>query len=505
MVGDVPTITLPKAVVARGKKYCEFALIGRLDFDKVSLQRVREIAAEVWKPTGEWKVIPLGRGFFMLRLESKDDYVRIWSQAWKVGDQVLYFSKWSSEFDIERQKSSNALVWVNFPRLGQQHWDYEALMRIGKGVGTPVGVDKKTISRDFGYFANVLIDVDFSKPIPEFINVREEDGLQFAQEVFIPKKPQFCTHCKSVGHGLYNCRGLLRVMQPVENNQTSRGAYNATNPQARTKQPSNLHRQEAATRSGTVVPAEVSLPHVQNRLATSLNAPLQSAMVSPAPALMEGPQLREDVRREEQQNIDVDIGNDLGGDQSGSGGVGPVVNAVGTQGEITTTENQVDGTIQQEGVINGTGVIDAIGGTTTSSDNTQMDGIVQQEGVVIEPDASPGEVQIPSNNASLNTRNAFAALTNNVMILSPSDEVPAALAGIISEVELVNTRMADFLNGNSTNNQQTLGGRRMLGRGRGRGRTRGGLGHAFSAGQNRDEVSASSLGPRKSQRDISAP
>ncbi|KAL5723537.1 hypothetical protein ACHQM5_006925 [Ranunculus cassubicifolius] len=85
MVGNVPTITLPKVVVERGRRYCEFALIGRLDFKKVSLNRVRVIAADVWKPTKEWKVIPLGKGFFMLRLESKDDYVRIWSQAWKVG------------------------------------------------------------------------------------------------------------------------------------------------------------------------------------------------------------------------------------------------------------------------------------------------------------------------------------------------------------------------------------------------------------------------------------
>ncbi|KAL5731849.1 hypothetical protein ACHQM5_004539 [Ranunculus cassubicifolius] len=112
MVGAVPTVTLSRAIVQRGRLYCQHALIGRVDFNKVSLERLRSIAAEVWRPNGVWKLTPLGKGYFMLRLDSKDDCVRIWSQAWKIGDQVLHFTKWTPEFDTDKQRTTKALLWV---------------------------------------------------------------------------------------------------------------------------------------------------------------------------------------------------------------------------------------------------------------------------------------------------------------------------------------------------------------------------------------------------------
>lgn len=87
MEGEMLTITLPKAAVERGKLFCQFSLIGRLDFGKVLIVRARTITAKIWKPTGEWKLILLGNGYFMLKLDSRDDYICIWSQYWRVGDQ----------------------------------------------------------------------------------------------------------------------------------------------------------------------------------------------------------------------------------------------------------------------------------------------------------------------------------------------------------------------------------------------------------------------------------
>ncbi|KAL5726131.1 hypothetical protein ACHQM5_009200 [Ranunculus cassubicifolius] len=154
-----------------------------------------------------------GKGFFMLRLDCRDDLVRIWAKAWNFGGQVVRFTQWTPDFDPESQKVTNALVWVKFPGLKQQYWDYEILMRIGKGLGKPIGVDQKTISREFGFYALVLIDIDMSQPIPWTVNVKEEGGREFVQAVEIDKLPEFCSHCKVVGHGVLGCRGLQRVFQ----------------------------------------------------------------------------------------------------------------------------------------------------------------------------------------------------------------------------------------------------------------------------------------------------
>lgn len=42
----------------------KFRLIGRLDLSKIKLEVVKQRMIEVWKPKGECKLIPMGKGFF---------------------------------------------------------------------------------------------------------------------------------------------------------------------------------------------------------------------------------------------------------------------------------------------------------------------------------------------------------------------------------------------------------------------------------------------------------
>lgn len=86
-------------------------------------------------------------------------------------------------------------------------------MTLGKGLGTPIGVDQRTINREHGYFANVLVDIDLAKPVPDRINSKEEGGKEFMQPVEIPKLPSFCNHCKWIGHVITQCRGLRQAFQ----------------------------------------------------------------------------------------------------------------------------------------------------------------------------------------------------------------------------------------------------------------------------------------------------
>ncbi|KAF9613338.1 hypothetical protein IFM89_007067 [Coptis chinensis] len=81
-------------------------------------------------------------------------------------------------------------------------------MSMGKTVCYPIGVDKHTLERDFGYYASVLVDVDLSKPIRNPIWVEEEEGISFVQDIEVVKMPKFCGHCKSVGHLVVECKVL---------------------------------------------------------------------------------------------------------------------------------------------------------------------------------------------------------------------------------------------------------------------------------------------------------
>lgn len=90
---------LRKKVLKRGKQFYQYSLIGHLDLGNISLLRARSIAMEIWNPNGYWRLIPLGNGFFMLKLDSRDDFMRIWSQTWKLGNLLIRFLKQSPDFD----------------------------------------------------------------------------------------------------------------------------------------------------------------------------------------------------------------------------------------------------------------------------------------------------------------------------------------------------------------------------------------------------------------------
>ncbi|KAF9623733.1 hypothetical protein IFM89_004814 [Coptis chinensis] len=217
MKGNMPSIKLPKQAVERGRQYCKYCLIGRLDFHKIKLEDVKSMAAIKWKSQGDWKIIPLGKGFFMIRLTCEQDWRKIWGGGpWNFGEQTLRLTKWSPDFDPDVQTKTNAAVWIKFPKLGQQYWDYEILMSMGRAFGSPVGVDKHTLDRTFGNFASVLVDVDLSKPIPSQFLVEEDEGKSFLQDAEVIRLPKFCGHCKSVGHLVAECKGLQKEIRREE-------------------------------------------------------------------------------------------------------------------------------------------------------------------------------------------------------------------------------------------------------------------------------------------------
>ncbi|KAF9622443.1 hypothetical protein IFM89_031246 [Coptis chinensis] len=96
MKGNMPSIRLAKQAVERGRRYCQFSLIGRLDFNKIKLEEVKKIALDLWKPQGDWKLVPLGKGYFMIRLVCEEDLRSILGGGpWRFGEQILRLTRWT--------------------------------------------------------------------------------------------------------------------------------------------------------------------------------------------------------------------------------------------------------------------------------------------------------------------------------------------------------------------------------------------------------------------------
>ncbi|XP_026429143.1 uncharacterized protein LOC113325111 [Papaver somniferum] len=204
-VRKITSIELPDDLYEKSLDPWKFSLKGRLDLQKTEFFDVVVILRSQWKLQGDCCMIPLGRGFFTIKLDNENDKKLIKSQRWEVSNQILQVRNWVSNFRPASQRISKAMVWVRFPGLGLEFWDEAILFKICNEFGTPIKVDNATARCEVGYYANVLVEVDFALHIPNKIWIGTKYG-GFFQDVVIPDCPKYFSSCKIVGHLNAECR-----------------------------------------------------------------------------------------------------------------------------------------------------------------------------------------------------------------------------------------------------------------------------------------------------------
>ncbi|XP_026443170.1 uncharacterized protein LOC113343063 [Papaver somniferum] len=196
--------------VNKKKEGCDiwkFSLIGRLDFKGINFQDVKNSFEQQWQlGQGRVQFIPMNRGFYIIKLQSMEDRDRILNvEAWMFEQQKLNLMEWFHGFDAEKHNTSHATVWVKFPGLPVEYWIEKNLLAFGKSLGTPVVVYKGTLDHEYGYYASVLIDINFAELDTDGIHIMV-GGRDFWQPIEIQKRPKFRTKCKIIGHVDSKCR-----------------------------------------------------------------------------------------------------------------------------------------------------------------------------------------------------------------------------------------------------------------------------------------------------------
>ncbi|XP_026459849.1 uncharacterized protein LOC113360564 [Papaver somniferum] len=121
------------------------------DLQKIKFIDAALILRSQWTLVGECKLIPLGRGFLPL------------------------------------------------------NWIMKSIEPISnQEIGTPIKIDAATAKCEVGYYANVLVEVDFAESIPNKIWIGTKFG-GFFQDILIPDCPKFCSTCKIIGHLVTKC------------------------------------------------------------------------------------------------------------------------------------------------------------------------------------------------------------------------------------------------------------------------------------------------------------
>ena len=162
----------------------------------------------LWPSLRNWNITPLGKGFFEFHFSSFEDMQRTWALGVvNLKPGILRFSCWSRGFKPHAQVQTHAQIWVRLMHMTQEYWRKTTLFEIASGLGTPLAIDDATLSKRFGVFARVLVDVDLSEQLFESVVV-ETEGYALSIDIQYEKQPPFCVNCKILGHNLQNCRKL---------------------------------------------------------------------------------------------------------------------------------------------------------------------------------------------------------------------------------------------------------------------------------------------------------
>ncbi|XP_026400443.1 uncharacterized protein LOC113296352 [Papaver somniferum] len=214
-------VVIPEEHYLEGCAIWKSSLIGRLYFKDLIFSDVKKNLQLQWK-LGDDRIqfVPLNRGFFIIKLHAQDDKTMILeAEKWIVAQQTLTLMEWYPSFDPDKQRSSRAACWVKFPGLPMEFWIEKTLLDMGKALGNPVVVDKRTLEHEYGHFASVLIDFDFDELDTDGIHVTV-GGMEFWQNFEILKKPKFCSKCVILGHSDSECHKKKKNPNKTDNSST---------------------------------------------------------------------------------------------------------------------------------------------------------------------------------------------------------------------------------------------------------------------------------------------
>lgn len=83
---------------------------------------------------------------------------------------------------------------------------------IARGLGLSLDVDKRTLIKDFGLYARVLVDVDFTRM--KFLTREETKDFLFI--LYMKIVPSYCNHCGVIGHNIVDCRVKIPGLKTMQ-------------------------------------------------------------------------------------------------------------------------------------------------------------------------------------------------------------------------------------------------------------------------------------------------
>lgn len=140
----------------------------------------------LWNLEGTIVPVDVGLGFYVIRFESKADYLRVYMGGpWIIQDHYLTVRKWQSDFKADMAVAAKTAIWVRLPLLPMEYYDEATLDVIAEKLGKQLKVDNKIVISARGSYARICVELDLSKPLEPSIVVGKFDYMLEYEHILI--------------------------------------------------------------------------------------------------------------------------------------------------------------------------------------------------------------------------------------------------------------------------------------------------------------------------------
>ncbi|XP_020702616.1 uncharacterized protein LOC110114173 [Dendrobium catenatum] len=193
----------------------EFALVGKFPIKRPDLDSIRKFFFNL-KLSGDFSVTVLDQSNVLIKLSNDLDYGRIFAhRSYFVFGCFMKIIKWSPLLDLS-EESPIVPVWVSFPGLRPHLFSPQIMFGLGSILGRPIQTDNATAVGSRPSVARLLVELDISKSHPDSVWLGPEN-LGYVQKIVYEGLPNYCLHCKAVGHKRTECIKLFPNLCPNVN------------------------------------------------------------------------------------------------------------------------------------------------------------------------------------------------------------------------------------------------------------------------------------------------
>ena len=125
--------------------------------------------------------------------ESEEDQDKVLKGGpYFIFDRPMILKHIPDKFAFNRKDIATIPLWVRIFGLPRTFWTSDILGRVASHIGKPLFMDPVTDSRKRGFYARVLVEINFAKDVTRGVSLDFDDGETVDCTFLVENEPKYC-------------------------------------------------------------------------------------------------------------------------------------------------------------------------------------------------------------------------------------------------------------------------------------------------------------------------